>query len=300
MSRQDAKAPVQLGRRVPPAAWEAYFLIAIFPEGAAHRWAKVHAFVGRARPGRHCLSAVEALDGPGEVAVLVGDEGGVTRRLRPADERTCERAPGEWRLDAPGLAWMGYPETRLTLDDPRIEVHATVRPADVGWWARIPRVLSYFTGFGELSWRDDGGESRGVCLLERAWGADAPIDVARLAPRRWQWDVLTTTEGGVLAGLSVAGVGLRTMGRVRRGDPFATGRRSRVRVREWKEEEGRRVPARWEGELATRAGTLRYEARVTTPVAPMVPGGGFVGTSWDGVWEGHPVGGTGFTEYRAG
>jgi hypothetical protein len=102
-----------------------------------------------------------------------------------------------------------------------------------------------------------------------------------------------------MAALTVAGVGVRTMGRARPGEPFATGWRGRVRVRDWKDEAGRRVPARWEGSIATSAGTLRYGARAATPVVATLPGGGFLGTRWEGTWRDCTIGGTGFTEYRA-
>jgi hypothetical protein len=269
--------------RCPPAAWEAYLLVGVFPVGERLRWCKVHQFVGRARPRWHCVSAVEALDGPGETVVLVGGASGVRKHPRGAD--------------APRLEWGPAPETHLVLEEPQVE--ATARVRELGWWARIPRVLSYATGFGDLAWKDEQGTVRGVGLVEHAWGAAVPVDVAALAPRRWQWDVLALEGGGTMASLTLGGVGVRVMGRAGEGEAFATGWRARVRVREWKEAEGRSVPVRWEGSMTTRAGTLRYEARASTPVAAMVPGGGFLGSSWEGTWRGRPVKGTGFSEYRA-
>jgi hypothetical protein len=254
-------------------------------------------FVGQARRGRHALSAVEGLDGPGEAVVLSADASGVCRHAWAIDRANCERGRGEWEVRAPRLEWSGFPATRLVIRDP--EVVATATAANGAWWARIPRVLSYWSAFGSVTWRDAAGESSGLALLERAWGADAPVDVAALSPRRWHWDVLTTGDGCVCAGLSVSGIGLRTMSRVTMNEEVATGWRTRVRVTAWREEPGRRVPVRWIGTLRTRAGVLRYEARAATPVAPMVPGGGFVGTTWQGEWRGRSIEGTGFTEYRA-
>jgi hypothetical protein len=285
------------GRKAPPAAWEAFLLIGIFPEVARLRWCKVHVFVGRARPGRHCLSALEALDGAGEIAVMIADERRVDRRFVPTDEASCTRAADTWRIEAPGVAWSGFPETRLSLGEPRAEV--TAKADAVGWWARIPRILSYFTGFGPLTWSDARGAVTGVGLVEHAWGADAAIDVARFAPKRWQWDVLTADTGEIVALLTISGRGVRTMSRSGPAAPLATGWRARLRVQEWTNDEGRRVPARWRGAIATSAGPFRYEATATTGVAPVVPDGGFIGSTWEGTWGGRGVRGTGFTEYRA-
>lgn len=287
----------RLGRRAPPAAWEAYLLVGVFPQGSVHAWTKAHVFVGRARPGRHCLSAVEALDGAGEAVVLTADPVRVVERAWSVDDRSCERARGLWSVKAPGLQWDGFPGSVLEVSEPSVTARVEAGPG--AWWARLPRVLSYFTAFGRLRWSDAAGESRGVALLERAWGADVPVDVAKLAPRRWQWDVLVGEDGAVHAGLCVAGVGLRTMALVRERGDVSTGRAMHVKVRSWRQEQGRRVPEAWDGQVKTRAGVLRYQARASTPVAAMVPGGGFVGTTWDGEWYGRAVRGTGFSEYRA-
>lgn len=236
---------------------------------------------------------MEALDGAGERALVVATRDGVDRDVAPIDEATCERAADAWDVRAPGFAWRGFPESVLTIAAPRVEMRAATR--DVGWWARIPRILSYASAFGSMTWRDALGESRGVALVERAWGCAVPFDVARLAPRRWQWDVLATDDGHAVAGLWIAGAGVRTMGRPMEGERFATGRSMRIRVHEWKEEHGRHVPSRWEGAI----GKLRYQARAATPIAPMVPGGGFVGTTWEGECGSRALRGTGFTEYRA-
>ncbi|HEX8794661.1 MAG TPA: hypothetical protein VF765_27130 [Polyangiaceae bacterium] len=286
-----------MGRRAPPARWEAYLLIGIFPEGARLRWCKVHVFVGRARPGRHCLSALEALDGAGEIAVMVADERRVERRFVPTEDASCTRAADAWKIDAPGVAWSGFPETRLSLGEPRAEVTASADA--VAWWARIPRVLSYFTGFGPLTWSDARGAVSGVGLVEHAWGADAPVDVARFAPARWQWDVMTAETGEIAALLTISGRALRTMNRPSPAGALATGWRGRIRVREWSTDEGRRVPARWTGAVATSDGPFHYEARASSSVAPVVPDGGFLSSTWEGTWAGRGVRGTGFTEYRA-
>jgi hypothetical protein len=300
-----------MGSKAPPAAWEAFLLIGIFPAGARLRWCKVHVFIGRARPGRHCLSAVEALDGAGEIAVMIADERRVERNFVPTDDGSCTRAAEAWKIDAPGIAWSGFPETHLSLGSessnesgpkhqtgvPRAEI--TAKADTIGWWARIPRVLSYFTGFGALTWSDARGSVAGTGLVEHAWGADAPLDVAKLAPKRWQWDVLAAETGEIVALLTISGRGVRTMSRSGPAAPLATGWRARLRVREWTNDEGRRVPARWQGAIATSAGPFRYEASATSSVAPVVPDGGFLSSSWEGTWAGRSVRGTGFTEYRA-
>jgi hypothetical protein len=290
-----------LGRRAPPAAWEAYLLIGIFPEASRIRWCKFHVFSG-GRPGRHCLSAAEALDGPPERLLLIATSDGIEREHRVLDADELERSRDGFGVHAPGVAFGGeFPE--LALDAPRAK--ARFNASDMHWWARLPRLLSYFSAFGSLEWETPDGTPSGLGLAEHAWGADTRLDVFRLSPRRWQWDVLALDGGGFAAGLTLGGlVGAGTVARLP-GEEIARGRTARVRVRAWVDQHGRRVPARWRGALGFERGELRYEARATTPVAPTLPDGGFLGFAFDGEFRpqggaARSVRGTGFTEYRAG
>ena len=78
----------------------------------------------------------------------------------------------------------------------------------------------------------------------------------------------------------------------------------RVEVTDWVSEQSRRVPQRWTGKMRAGANDLRYEARATTPVADVVPDGGFLGFDFEGevrqrTGPSRRVTGTGFCEYRA-
>jgi hypothetical protein len=295
-----------LGRRSPPNAWEAYFLIGIFPAKSALRWCKLHLFSGGARRDRHCLSAAEAIDGPPERLLLraTADRVEAERRVLRRDELL--RSDGGWEIRSGGLYWGGsFPDLRLSIPDAGIG--ASMRPRDVVFWARLPRVLSYWGAFGPLAWDGPEGRCEGLGVVEHAWGADTRLDVARFAPGRWQWDVLACDDGTFAAGLAVAPfgerlVGLRSGGNV--GGEAGHGRGMKTDVVEWGEEKGRRVPARWRGAIALTGGTVRYDARATTPVADTVPDGGFLGFAFDGEWRpesgaSRPVAGSGFCEYRA-
>lgn len=301
-----ALARRHLGRRAPPSAWEAYFLIGLFPDGSPLRFAKLHLFSGGARPDRHCLSAVEALDGPAERLLLRATSERVELDRRPLAQGELRRARHAWDVHTRELAWNGrFPGLRLSW--PEAEIDASMRPRDLFFWARIPRVLSYWSGFGPLVWNGPEGRCEGLGVVEHAWGADTRLDVARFAPRRWHWDVLACDDGTFAAGLAAAPigdrlVGLRSGGTV--GGRMCTGRGLSADVVAWREEKGRRVPARWRGAIALRDGTVRYEARATTPVADVVPDGGFLGFAFDGEWTAHGspargVRGSGFSEYRA-
>ncbi len=295
-----------LGRKSPFNAWEAFFLIGIFPEASPLRWVKFQLFSGGRNPGKHCMSALEAMDGPGEELILIGWKDRIETVKRPLGSPYLSRSSEAWEVQSSkDLKWTGdWPN--LSLHFSLMGVKANTAARNVLVWADIPRVLTYWSAFGELDWQAGEASRLGVGIVEHAWGGDTRIDVARLAPPRWHWDVLTFDDGAACAGLSatVAGrqIGLRSGGTAP-GQPFTTGRGIQVKVNRWADEEGRHVPLEWSGELKLGDRIFSYAARKSTPLAPAVPHGGFMGFDFEGRWNGDGGNrthrGTGFTEYRA-
>ncbi len=279
-------------RRSPPAAWEAWFLIGIFHEGPI-RWCKVQLFSGGRRPGWHSLAAIEGMDGAGERLIVIGRDDGITIDRRPV-ERVDADTRG-WDVRAADVTWRGDLENNTLASD---VLSATTRARDVLWWARIPRVFSYFSAFGETALQLGSEQLRGHALLEHARGSDVPFDPTRFAPSRWHWDVLAFDDGSTCAGLSIAAgpiaLPLRSGGRTP-GKAFSTGPGLRVDVDAWSERGGRKVPQRWRA----RMGDVEYVAMASTDVAPVVPRGGFLGFTFEGRASGRPVAGQGFCEYAA-
>ncbi len=296
--------PHWLGRKSPPDAWEAFFLIGVFPGSGELRWVKFQLFSGGRNPGRHCFSALEAMDGPGEELVLLGFGDRIETIRRPLDTPYLSRATETWQVrSSPGLNWTGnWPETKLNYAPLRIS--ATTRASHLHVWASLPGVISYWSAFGSLDWKQDGKLLTGQGIVEHAWGGDSRFNIDRITPPRWQWDVLTFEDGSACAGLmtEIAGrqVGLRSGGTAP-GQNFTTGRGIRVKVSNWITEESRRVPQEWAGTMRLGKWQFDYNARKSTPVAAVLPCGGFMGFDFEGRWRGESTvfRGSGFTEYRA-
>jgi len=279
--------------------------IGIFPVTSSLRFFKHTLFSGGV-PGRHCISAVEALDGEPRATTLLGFTDRVERHERAFSRRDLSLDATGYGGRAPGVVVSGaFPKVTLALDTPRATIETETR--DHLLWVRVPRVLTYWTAFGELRFEGSGRTELGLGLVEHAFGAAIPFDLGRLRIG-WQWDVLRFEQGGFAAGLALD-IGGRLRGL--RG-ALRTGEEGLVRTsslalswRERDDDAGRSAPVRWEGLFRCRAGALRYEARRATRVVPEVPEGGFFGFDFQGRWQPNGAGeravsGTGFTEYRSG
>jgi hypothetical protein len=265
-----------LNPRAPArAAWDGYFFIAIFPSG---EWCKIHLFTGGPK---HCVSALEGLDGGGQELALIGRVAAVERR-GSSIERVTERRGRDVSFEPARVVAKG--------------IEAQVEAKDRFYWIRVPRLLTYFTETGRTRVTIDGMTREGLGLVEHAWGASTRVDVARLAPRRWHWDVLSLGGSRFFAGLAFGALGVGAHGAARLEEelPLSRVNRLRIRVRDWSAQGERRVPQRWAGTMVTRSGALRYEARAATPASPEGDGGGCLGFTWEGELRHAPCAGAGF------
>jgi hypothetical protein len=254
------------------ATWDAYFFIAIFPNG---EWCKVHAFSGGPR---YCTSALEGIDGEAQEVVLLGRSHAVERHRSPPRD----------------VSVSGSGEVRA----PRLE--ARVEAADPFFWIKVPRFLSYFSATGAARVTVDGVARDAFGVLEHAWGGSIPVNLEHASPRRWHWDVVSLGGTRFFAGLGVGPLLLGAHGAARTSEGASLSRVSRLRIRvhEWSELPDREVPRRWSGTMVARDGTLHYDARATTPASPELAGGGFLGFTWEGTFRDAAAAGAGFCEYR--
>src|SRR5262249_6967533 len=154
-----------------------------------------------------------------------------------------EARPSGFDVAAPTLRWSGpFPSLELRVDQPTLVARTESR--DAMWWIRVPRLLSYWSAFGPVEFVCGDERVRGLGVVEHAWGAETRLDVARYLPGRWHWDVLAFDDGRWCAALALA-VGRTFFGI---GSGRVEGQQNRrswgyaLRVDEWSEPEGRRIP----------------------------------------------------------
>ena len=261
-------------------------MIGVFPAESSVRWCKVQLYSGCAR---HSLAAVEGMDREPQRLIVAASKDEVFHDEQPIGFTASDDG---FEIGAGDLHWRGFPSSTLQSD----LVTATVDARDPFSWVSIPRALTYWTAFGRGSFETPIGSADGAALIEHAWGASSRVEVGHLSPRRWQWDVLRFSDGSACAGLSIYGQpAMRSGGRAPEA-PFSSGLGLRVSVDE-RDSDG--FPTRWRGRLHLHSGSVSYEARAETPIARVIPGGGFVGFGFEGSHAGRAVAGTGFTELRA-
>lgn len=307
----------------PRAAWDGWFAIAVFPPDAPWRWLKAHLFHRACRPGRHPLAVFEGMDAASELTIMYADSHGATILRRDLDLTGLRSVAAPFLVEAPDRFRFGGEAPHYTMDfylseeNARAAFHFTTGwPI---WWSRWGRMLHYAGQHArvEADFEHAGRRFSGVGLgvMEHVCGAAMPVDVTRLAPLHWHWDVLSFAAPvdpfASAAGLAL-GMGGHTRVRLRASlrlpdEKQRAMRGLHIRYRELSEEPGPdgrpiAVPQTWEGVMTDRHGEFHYQARRATPVAKVVPGGGFLGFDFTAEWRPRsgatrPLSGAGFCEY---
>jgi hypothetical protein len=306
----------------PRSSWDGWFAIGIFPANSRVRWVKAHFFRRACGATRHPLASVEGMDASSEMLLVHATTDGQTAYRRAVDPDALAASHAPFQVALPGRFRFAGEPPRFTMDFALPEDGATARFAFEGgwpiWWARAGRFLHYVGRHAaarvELADATGARSLAGLGVMEHVCGASTGRDVTERLPLHFHWDVLAFhTPGSPLD--SAAGLAL-----MRRGKTCARARAAGrlpgygamtmkglavryLAVTSALGPDGTRlpVPDRWEGVLRHRHGVLRYEATRSTPLAPLVPGGGMLGFDFTGEWK--PAGsaaktwtGTGFTE----
>jgi len=326
--------PEHLVPWAPRASWDGWFAIAIFPQGSGIRWLKAHLYRCVCKPGRKPLAAVEGFGDRSEMLITWGTERTVEVHSFEVDAEGIEALSSPLRIelrdrfllegDAPSYTLF------FKLPDEKTEARFTFEAGWPIWWSRWGKILNYVGQHSHvraaLTHRGDPGmkaEQEGFGVMEHVCGISLPFDFTRVLPLHFHWDVLAFHTPGSpfdsAAGLSIGRKGenlieLRAAAQLPGQSPQAMRglRPCYLEVTRETDEEGRErmIPVRWEGILGNRSGRFHYEARASTPVAPILPGGGFLGFEFEGEWRPSNAGGqapmdagretwkgTGFSEY---
>ncbi|MBU1671368.1 MAG: hypothetical protein KKF41_06490 [Actinobacteria bacterium] len=304
------------------ATWDGWFAIGIFPAGSTLRWAKAHFFRKGGPAGWHPLSAVECLV-ESEVMLSWATDDGVETFTGKVDPGPLESSTDSVRVSLPGRFALAGSRPRygmsFSLPESGSGASFDFQASWPIWWARYGRLLSYVGQHSTLRltlWRGETEETHaGFGVIEHVSGTSLPFDFTRRLPFGYHWDVLAFhTPGGraeSAAGLSISlkgepFLGLKAAARLpgRNEVPMRGLSLRYLEFAQGTRPDGREflVPASWEGVMRDSRGEFRYVARAATPVAPVLPGGGFLGFEFEGAYH-HPYrssalwSGTGFTEY---
>jgi hypothetical protein len=306
----------------PKSSWDGWFAIGLFSAQSKIRWAKAHLFHRACRPGFHPLASFEGMDQSSEICFLVADKDNLSIMRHELDTRALSGRLEPFKVALPDRFLFCREDGKYLMNFQLPEHSASMKFQFAAewpiWWSNGGRLLHYIGQHSSLDVEIERGGSTsklsGMGVVEHVCGISLPIDVTRICPVHWHWDVLLfegdESPKSSAAGLSIGFGGktriqLRAALRLPGSAPRAVrGLDVRYHSMESGEAEGRRfaVPKKWQGTLCAAGGTFRYEAVRSTPVAAVVLGGGMTGFDFEAEWtpragktEIHR--GTGFCEY---
>jgi len=302
----------------PRAGWDGFFAIAILDDPSAPKWVKAHLFLRSCPEGRFPFSMIEGLE-RSEIMIACGYRDRVEIFRHGIDSSMLE-----WQSDP---LWVELPDRfvfsgkapeygmSFLCGEKKVEAHFHFEADWPIWWSDWGKRLHYIGQHGSVTvdLHNNGGrsEASGLGVIEHVCGGASRFNFTKALPIHYHWDVLKIDGKdepiSSAAGLSI-GVGGKTRIRLRAGMRIFGGKPVpadglRIEYLDLSVGESQiAIADRWEGLMKSREGNLRYEARRTTPVAELIPGGGMMGFDFTGVFKTRgapavPVSGSGFSEY---
>lgn len=297
--------PKYLVPLAPRAAWDGWFAISIFPEGSPVRWLKAHLYSRSCREGMYPFSLVEGIGDTSEVCIMwaTADDVQIRQSSLPEGRQSGTISPLLVDYDENFTLQGEWPDYRMMFSLPggQATAHFDFEAGWPIWWSKFGRMLQYIGQHSQVkvSFSEEGTslDLDGFGVIEHVAGYKAPVDVTKVVPMHFHWDVLVFENSGSptdsAAGLSFGARGTTLVPlKARARLPHAEPRRMRgLWVRYLKAERGKdpqgndiMIPLKWEGVMRSLQGTFRYVARAATPVATVIPGGGMMGFDFEGRW----------------
>ena len=299
--------------QVPRAKWDGWFVIGIFPPESEINFLKIQIYHAKLHKNEHSLASVEGMQ-DSEAVIMAGTrKNNFLHSVRFSSNDFSEKhdpfnvSAGDFKIT------LGTAEVKSKNISCQLGYSMNYRLP----WLTLNKILTYvgYHGCMDAEVTLDGKKikSKGLGILEHAFG----WALKWLSPRAflrgfWHWDVLSfcgndgaQLEDGVAA-LCLSPFGgknlpLRGFGKF----PGENAQNLSGLTVSYLEKTGDGLlisPKHWRGTVKSKDGLFHYEAKASTEPVSGIPGGGFMGFTYEGEYKKRGgtstlLSGSGFTEF---
>lgn len=300
--------------KVSRAKWDGWFVIGIFPPESEINFLKIQIYHAKVHKNEHSLASVEGMQDSEAVFMAGTKKKNFIHRMRFSSNDFFSK-------EDPFSVMAG--DFKITLGT--AEVKGNGISCELGYsmnyrlpWLMLNRILTYvgYHGCMDAEVTLDGKkiQAKGLGILEHAFGwALKWINPRAFLRGYWHWDVLSFYENDGaqledgIAALCLSPFGgknipLRGYGKFPREDAKNLNGLVVEYLETDKSSSGLLYPKRWRGTVKGKNETLTYESRASNEPVSGIPGGGFMGFSYEGECKKRNgastlLSGSGFTEF---
>lgn len=299
--------------QIPRAKWDGWFVIGIFPPESEINFLKIQIYHAKFHKNEHSLASVEGMQDSEAVFMVGTKKKNFVHRMRfSSNDFSATQDPfsvtaGDFKIR------LGTAEIKGNSVSCELGYSMNYRLP----WLMLNKILTYvgYHGCMDAEVTLDGKKikAKGLGILEHAFGwALKWVSPRAFLRGYWHWDVLSFWENDGaqfedgIAALCFSPFGgknlpLRGFGKFPREDSQNLSGLS-VDYLEKKIGDGSQFPKRWRGTVKGKDGIFHYEATASAELISGIPGGGFMGFSYEGEYKKRggastPLSGSGFTEF---